>query len=106
MQPDAPFIEPPRRGVVRGALHVLGHGACYVVLLIASIVLWLPLRLIGFAAVILVLCEFGMAWTDWHVRHNPAGAVLTLLTISLILFAAGALIWFRAWLSEARYRWS
>jgi hypothetical protein len=106
MQPDAPFIEPPRQGFLRGAVRVLGHGACYVGLLMASIVLWLPLRLIGFAAVILVLCEFGMAWTDWHIRHNPAGAALTLLTIPVILFAAGALIRFRAWLIQARYRWS
>ena len=106
MQHDAPFIEPARRGVVRGALRVLGHGACYVGLLMASIVLWLPLRLIGFASVILVLCEVGMAWTDWYVRHNPTGALLTLLMIPLILFAVGALIRFRAWLIEARYRWS
>lgn len=106
MQPDAPFIEPPRHGTVRGALHVLGHGACYVGLLILSVMLWLPMRVIGFVAVILVLCELGMAWTDWHVRHNPAGAVITLLMIPVILFVAGALVRFRAWLIEARYRWS
>lgn len=106
MQADAPFIEPPWRTTVRGGLHVLGHGACYVGLLIASIALWLPLRLIGPAAVILVLCELGMAWTDWHVRHNPAGVVMTLLMIPVILFVAGALMRFRAWLIEARYRWS
>jgi hypothetical protein len=106
MQPDAPFIEPSRHSVLRGALRVLSHGACYVGLLISSIVLWLPLRLIGFAAMILVLCELGMAWTDWHERHNPIGAVLTLLMIPFILFAAGAFIRFRAWLVEARYRWS
>lgn len=53
MQHDAPFIEPPRQGTVRGALRVLGHGACYVCLLIASIVLWLPLRLIGLVAITL-----------------------------------------------------
>lgn len=106
MQPDAPFIEPPRHSTARGALRVLGHGACYVGLLILSVVLWLPLRLIGFAAVILVLCELGMAWTYWHVRHNPAGAVMSVLMIPVILFVAGALVRFRAWLIEARYRWS
>ena len=91
---------------MRGALRVLGHGARYVSLLILSVVLWLPMRLIGFVAVILVLCELAMAWTDWHVRHNPAGAVITLLMVPLILFVAGALVRFRAWLIEARYRWS
>jgi len=91
---------------VRAALHVVGHGACYVGLLILSVVLWLPMRVIGFVAVILVLCELGMAWTDWHVRHNPAGAVITLLMIPVILFVAGALVRFRTWLIEARYRWS
>jgi hypothetical protein len=106
IQRDAPFIEPPRHGTARGALHVLAHGACYVGLLIFSIVLYLPMRLVGFAAVILVLCEVGMAWTDWRVRHHPGGAVLTLLTIPLILFATGALVRFRTWLIEARRRWS
>ena len=91
---------------MRRALHVLAHGAGYVGLLILSVVLWLPMRLIGFVAVVLVLCEFGMAWTDWHVRHNPAGAVITLLMIPVILFVAGALVRFRAWLIEARHRWS
>ncbi len=85
---------------------MLRDGACYVGLLILSIVLWLPLRLIGFVAVILVFCELGMAWTDWQVRHNPAGAVMTLLMIPLTLFVAGAVIRFRAWLIEVRYRWS
>jgi hypothetical protein len=106
MQPDAPFIEPPRHSTVRGALRVLGHGACYVGLLIVSIVLWLPLRLIGLVAVTLVIGESLMAFTYLHVRHNPAGAVMSLLMIPVILFVAGALIRFRAWLIEARYRWS
>jgi hypothetical protein len=106
MQPDAPFIEPPRRGVVRGALRVLGHGARYVGLLIASILLWLPLRLIGLVAVTLVVGELLMAFTYLHVRHNPAGALMSVLMIPVILFAAGALIRFRAWLIEARFRWS
>jgi hypothetical protein len=106
MQRDAPFIEPPQHGTVRRALSVLAHGACYVGLLILSVVLFLPMRLIGFVAVILVFCELGMAWTDWHVRHRHAGSLLTLLTIPLILFATGALVRFRAWLIEARSRWS
>jgi hypothetical protein len=106
VQPDEPFIESPRRHTTRNALAVLGHGACYVGLLILSVVLYLPMRLIGFVAVILVLCEVAMAWTDWHVRRNPRGAVLTLLVIPLILFAAGALVRFRTWLREARSRWS
>jgi membrane protein YdbS with pleckstrin-like domain len=75
-------------------------------LLILSIVLYLPMRLIGFAAVVLVLCEVGMAWTDWRVRHHPAGAVLTLLVIPFIVFVAGALVRFRTWLIQARQRWS
>ena len=106
MQHDAPFIEPPRHSTVRGALSVLAHGACYVGLLILSIVLWLPMRLIGLVAVTLVFGELGMAFTYLHVRHNPVGAVMSVLMIPVILFVAGALIRFRAWLIEARYRWS
>jgi hypothetical protein len=106
MQPDAPFIEPPRHSTARGALNVLGHGACYVGLLIVSIVLWLPLRLIGLVTIILVIGELAMAWTDWHVRHNPTGAVMSMLLVPFILFVAGALVRFRAWLIQARYRWS
>ena len=106
MQPDAPFIEPPQHSTARGALRVLSHGACYVGLLIASIVLWLPLRLIGLVAVTLVIAELLMAFTYLHMRHNPAGAVMSVLMIPVILFVAGALVRFRAWLIEARYRWS
>jgi hypothetical protein len=106
MQPDAPFVEPPRRSTARGALQVLGHGACYVGLIVASIVLWLPLRLIGLVAVTLVIAELLMAFTYLHVRHNPAGAVMSVLMIPVILFATGVLIRFRAWLIQARYRWS
>ena len=106
MQPDAPFIEPPRHGAARGALNVLGHGARYVGLLILSIVLWLPLRLIGLVAVTLVVGELLMAFTYLHVRHNPGGALMSVLMIPVILFVAGALVRFRAWLIEARYRWS
>ena len=106
MQPDAPFIEPPRHSAARGALRVLGHGARYVGLLIVSIVLWLPLRLIGLVAVTLVIGELLMAFTYLHVRHNPSGALMSVLMIPVILFVAGALVRFRAWLIEARYRWS
>ena len=106
MQRDAPFIEPPRHGTARGALSVLADGACYVGLLVLSIVLYLPMRLIGLLAVTLVIAESLMAFTYWHVRHNPVGTVASLLTIPVILFAAGALVRFRAWLSEARRRWS
>lgn len=106
MQRDAPFIEPPRHGTARGALNVLTHGACYVGLLILSIVLYLPMRLVGLLAVALVVGELLMAFTYWHVRHNPVGAVTSVLTIPLILFAVGALVRFRAWLIEARHRWS
>jgi hypothetical protein len=106
MQPDAPFIEPPRFSTARGALRVLSHGARYVGLLMVSIVLWLPLRLIGLITIILVIGELAMAWTDWHVRHNAAGAVMSVLLVPVILFVAGALVRFRSWLREARYRWS
>ena len=106
MQRDAPFIETPRHSTARGALRVLGHGACYVGLLILSIVLWLPMRLIGFFAVTLVVAELLMAFTYLHVRHNPGGALMSVLMIPVILFVAGALVRFRAWLFEARDRWS
>ena len=106
MPPDAPFIEPTRHRTIRNALAVLAHGACYVGLLILSVVLYLPMRLVGLLAVSLVIGELLMAFTYWHVRHNLKGAVVSLLTIPLILFAAGALVRFRAWLREARSRWS
>ena len=106
MQRDAPFIEPPRHGTARGALSVLARGTCYVGLLILSIVLYLPMRLVGLVAVTLVIGELLMAFTYWHVRHNPAGAAMSVLTIPLILFVAGALVRLRTWLIEARHRWS
>jgi hypothetical protein len=106
MQRDAPFIEPPRHATARRALSVLAHGACYVGLLILSVVLFLPMRLIGLLAVTLVIAELLLAFTYWRVRHNPLGAVVSLLTIPGILFVTGALVRFRAWLIEARSRWS
>jgi hypothetical protein len=106
MQRDAPFIEPPRHATARRAPSVLVHGTCYVGLLILSIVLYLPMRLIGLLAVTLVIAELLLAFTYWHVRHNPMGTVMSLLTIPVILFATGALIRFRTWLIEARQRWS
>lgn len=105
-QRDVPFLDEDQKpSTLRGAMRVLGHGAAYVGLTLASVVLWLPLRLIGLVAVVGSLAEAAMAWTYIHERHDPFGAVMCVLMIVAVLFAAGALMRFRTWLILARQRW-
>ena len=105
-QLDASFFDaqPTRRG--REALRVLGHGAAYAGLTILSVLLYLPMRLLGFLTVIAVLSRFISAWIFFHYNHDTKQAVLTMLTVPVILFAAGAFLKLRNWLILARIRWS
>jgi hypothetical protein len=106
-QLDEPFVigHEPKPSTLLGAMRVLGHGAAYVGLTLLSVVLWLPMKLIGFVAVVGVIAEGAMAWTYIHERHDPFGAVMCVVMILAVLFVAGALVRFRTWLVLARQRW-
>jgi len=53
-----------------------------------------------------VLSRFISAWIFFHYNHDTKQAVLTMLTVPVILFAAGAFLKLRNWLILARIRWS
>ena len=105
-QHDAPFIEERTQGVVIRALRVLGHGAAYTSLYVLSILLFVPLRLVGIVAFLGVVVEGVNIWMYLHIRHDFRGAAMSVLMLILVSFVAGALLGLRSWLTNTRTRWS
>jgi hypothetical protein len=105
-QLDASFFDSQPTGTGRSALRVLGSGAADVGLTILAVLLYLPMRLLGFLTVMAVLSRFISAWVFWHYNHDAFSASMSLLMVPVVLFVAGALLKFRNWLFLARMKWS
>jgi hypothetical protein len=97
----------PRQTTGQRALSVLAHGGAFIALSLAYAILWLPMKVLPAIAVLGVLCELGMSWTYYHYRHEIYGAVMSLVMVLVVIFAAGALIRLNTWLiiTRERFRW-
>ena len=103
---DAPFVfdAPRRQTTAQRALGVLGQGGRYIGLNLLGTVLWLPLKLLPVLVVVGVIGELAMAYTYFAVRHQVLGGVMSLVMVLVVVFAAGALLRFRTWLTIQRER--